>query len=238
MSSSPGWHRLRHALYGYYYRLKYFPFAAERRARREELERGFIVLQIDALSYDDLQRAIERGYAPNLRRLIDRHGWSLRRYPAGLPGATPAAQAAIFFGTKEDIPAFRFYEKRERRMIIGSKPADVQHIRDRLPASGILRGGAGYVNIYDGGADRAVFTLAALQPQPFLQKMGGGRLGLLLLLHPVRTLRMVLASGWEYLREEVVRLWGQIKGQYTYYWWYIPLMHIATVSCGIHSGNS
>jgi len=186
------------------------------------------VLQIDALSYDDLQRAIDRGYAPNLRRLIERHGWQLRCYPSGLPSATPAAQAAIFFGTKEDIPGFRFYEKGERRVIIGSKPADVQHIRDRLPASGILKGGSGYVNIYDGGADRAVFTLAALQPQAFLQKMGGGRLGLLLLLHPVRTLRMVLASGWEYLREEVVRLWGQIKGQYTYYWWYIPLMHIAT----------
>jgi hypothetical protein len=226
--SSPGWKRLRHALYGYYYRLKYFPFAAERRARREQLERGFIVLQIDALSYDDLRRAIDRGYAPHLRRLIDRDGWQLRRYPAGLPSATPAAQAAIFFGTKEDIPAFRFYEKRERRVIIGSKPADVQFIRDRLPAEGILKGGSGYVNIYDGGADRAVFTLAARQPQAFLQKMGGGRLALLLLLNPVRALRMVLASGWEYLREEVVRVWGQIKGHYTYYWWYIPLMHIAT----------
>ena len=228
MSSSPGWKRLRHALFGYYYRLKYFPFAAERRARRQEVERGFIALQIDALSHDDLERAMKRGYAPNLRRLIDRDGWQLRRYPAGLPSATPAAQAAIFFGTREDIPGFRFYEKRERRVIIGSRPADVQFIRDRLPAEGILKGGAGYVNIYDGGAERAVFTLAARQPQAFLQKMGGGRLALLLLLHPVRALRMVLASVWEYLREEVVRVWGQIKGQYTYYWWYIPLMHIAT----------
>jgi hypothetical protein len=217
--SSSGWKRLRHTLYSYYYRLKYFPFAAERRARREQLERGFIVLQIDALSHDDVVRAIDRGYAPNLRRLIDRHGWRLRRYPAGLPSATPAAQAAIFFGTKQDIPAFRFYEKRERRVIIGSKPADVQHIRDRLPATGILQGGAGYANIYDGGADRAVFTLAARQPQAFLEKMGGGRLALLLMLHPVRAFRMVLAGVWEYLREEVVRLWGQIKGQYTYDWW-------------------
>ena len=226
--SSPGWKRLRHALYRYYYRLKYFPFAAERRARREHDERGFIALQIDALSHEDLERAMARGYAPNLRRLIEREGWQLRRYPAGLPSATPAAQAAIFYGTKQDIPAFRFYEKSEQRIIVGSKPADVQHIRDRLPESGILNGGSGYVNIYDGGADRAVFTLAAKEPQRFLQKMGGGRVALLLLLHPVRAVRMVLASGAEYLREEVVRLWGQIKGEYTYYWWYIPLLHIAT----------
>lgn len=226
--SSPGWKRLRHALYRYYYRLKYFPFVAERRARREELERGFIVLQIDALSIEDLESAIERGYAPNLRKLIERDGWRLRAYPAGLPSATPAAQAAIFYGTKEDIPAFRFYDKRERRVTIGSKPADVQRIRDRLPESGILNGGAGYVNIYDGGADRAVFTLAAKQPQRFLQKMGGGRVAMLLMLHPIRTFRMLLASVWEYLREEVVRLWGQIKGEFTYYWWYIPFLHIAT----------
>src|SRR5690606_16600314 len=200
--STPGrLKRLRRSLYRFYYRLKYFPFTGERRRRLERDERGFVVIQIDALAHEDLVRAVDRGYAPRLRRLIERDGWELRRYPAGLPSATPAAQAAIFFGTKANIPAFRFYEKTERRVIIGSKPADVQHIRDRLPVSGILDGGSGYVNIYDGGADRAIFTLAAKKPQPFLQKMGGGRVALLMLLHPVRMLRMVFDSAVEYLRE-------------------------------------
>ncbi|HEX6133398.1 MAG TPA: alkaline phosphatase family protein [Longimicrobiales bacterium] len=227
--SSPGrLKRLRRSLYRLYYRFKYFPFTGERRRRREREERGFVVIQIDALAHEDLVRAVERGYAPRLRRLIERDGWELRRFPAGLPSATPAAQAAIFYGTKQDIPAFRFYEKAERRVIIGSKPADVQHIRDRLPETGILDGGSGYVNIYDGGADRAIFTLAAKQPQQFLQKMGGGRVALLLLLHPIRMLRMVFDSIVEYLREEVVRFWGQMRGEYTYYWWYLPFLHIAT----------
>ncbi|MGH7446479.1 MAG: alkaline phosphatase family protein [Longimicrobiales bacterium] len=227
--SSPGrLKRLRRALYRFYYRLKYFPFTGERRRRLEREERGFVVIQIDALAHEDLLRAVERGYAPRLRRLIERDGWELRRYPAGLPSATPAAQAAIFFGVKQDIPAFRFYEKPERRVIIGSKPADVQHIRDRLPESGILDGGSGYVNIYDGGADRAIFTLAAKQPQRLLEKMGGGRVALLMLLHPVRMLRMAFDSVVEYLREEVLRFWGQMRGQYTYYWWYLPFLHIGT----------
>lgn len=227
--SSPGrLKRLRRSLYRFYYRLKYFPFTGERKRRSERHERGFIVIQIDALAHEDLVRAIERGYAPRLRRLMERDGWELRRFPAGLPSATPAAQAAIFYGTKQDIPAFRFYEKAERRVIIGSKPADVQHIRDRLPESGILDGGSGYVNIYDGGSDHAVFTLAAKKPQRLLRKMGGGRVALLALLHPVRMLRMVIASVFEYLREEVVRLWGQMRGHYTYYWWYLPLLHIGT----------
>jgi hypothetical protein len=220
--------RLRRSLFRSYYRLKYFPFTRERKARRERDERGFIVIQVDALAHEDLVRALDRGYAPRLRRLIERHGWELRRYPAGLPSATPAAQAAIFYGTKEDIPAFRFYEKAERRLIIGSKPADVQHIRDRLPESGILDGGSGYVNIYDGGADRAIFTLAAKQPQRFLQKMGGGRVAMLAALHPVRMLRMLVDSVVEYVREEFVRIWGQMRGQYTYYWWYLPFLHIGS----------
>ena len=228
MSTPSRWKRLRYALYRTYYRVKYFPFNAERRARLEREERGFIVLQIDALSHADLEYAMERGFAPNLKKLIEREDWELRTYQAGLPSATPAAQAAIFYGTKEDIPAFRFYEKETQSILVGSKPVDVQKIRDRLPQSGILDGGAGYVNIYDGGADRAVFTLAAKKPQRFLTKMGGGRLALLLLAHPFRLLRLVFASVFEYLREEILRLWGQIRGQFTYYWWYLPFLHIAT----------
>jgi hypothetical protein len=220
--------RLRRALFLSYYRLKYFPFTRERKERRERADRGFIVIQIDALAHEDLVRAMARGYAPTLKRLLERDGWELRKFPAGLPSATPAAQAAIFYGTKRDIPAFRFYEKAEKRLIIGSKPLDVQHIRDRLPESGVLDGGSGYVNIYDGGADRAIFTLAAKQPQPFLQKMGGGRVALLALLHPLRMLRMIGDSVVQYVREEFVRLWGQMRGQYTYYWWYLPFLHIGS----------
>jgi hypothetical protein len=224
--------RIRRALYRLYYRVKYFPFAKERRARldaqHDAPERGFIVIQIDALAHNDLVTAIRQGYAPHLKRLLERDDWELRRFPAGLPSATPAAQAAIFFGTKDDIPAFRFYEKSERRVIVGSKPADVQHIRDRLPREGVLRGGSSYVNIYDGGAARAAFTLSAQRPQPFLAKMGGTRVALLAMLHPIRMTRMIFASALEYLREEWNRLISQLRGSYTYYWWYLPLLHIGS----------
>lgn len=174
------------------------------------------------------QRADERGWVPHLARLMERQGWELRRFPAGLPSATPAAQAAIFYGTKGEIPAFRFYEKRERRVIIGSQPDSMQFIRDRLPRRGVLEGGSSYVNLYDGGADRAVFTLSARRRTPLFQKMGGGRLLLLLLLHPVRVLRMLFATVIEYLREEIDRLVSQIQGRATHYWWYLPVLHIAT----------
>jgi hypothetical protein len=220
--------RIRRALFRLYYRVKYFPFARERRAREQSGQRDFIVIQLDALSHDDLLHAVRQGRAPRIRRLIEKDGWTLRSYPAGLPSATPAAQAAIFFGTKAGIPAFRYYLKKERRVIVGSRPADVQHVRDTLPEHGILRNGSSYTNIFDGGADRAAFTLAAQQAQPFLQKMGGARVALLALLHPMRMARMVFAALWEYMLEEWNRLISQVRGQSTYYWWYLPLLHIGT----------
>jgi hypothetical protein len=227
MSFRVRFRRLRLALVHLYYRAKYFPFARER-DRASGGARGFIVIQLDALAHDDLLRAVRQGHAPNLKRLLEQRGWQLRRYPAGLPSATPAAQAAIFYGTKERIPAFRFYEKAERRTIVCSRPADVQFVRDRLPESGVLQNGSSYTNIFDGGADRAVFTFAARQPQPMLEKMGGGRVLLLVLLHPIRGVRMILASLWEYLLEEWNRLISQFRGRSTHYWWYIPLLHIGT----------
>jgi hypothetical protein len=224
-----GWlQRLRHRFYRSYYRLKYRPFAAERRHHHDAPGRGFIGIQIDALAFEDLERAMDDGHLPFVQRLIDRDGWELRRYPAGLPSATPAAQASIFHGTKDRIPAFRFYEKRDRRVIIGSQPSSMQYIRDRLPDHGVLDGGSSYVNLYDGGADRAAWTLSDRNRKPFLQSLGGGRVLLLLLLHPVRALRMIFVAVLEYLREERDRLISQFRGQATYYWWYLPFLHIGT----------
>jgi hypothetical protein len=220
--------RLRRRFYRLYYRLKYLPFARERRIQRGEPGRGFVGIQIDALAFEDLERALEAGHMPFLRRLIEQDGWELRRFPAGLPSATPAAQAAIFHGVKDRIPAFRFYEKRERRVIIGSQPASMQFIRDRLPDRGILTGGSSYVNLYDGGADRASWTLSDRNRQPFLTSLGGRRILLLMLVNPIRVLRMLGAIVIEYFREEKDRLVSQLRGHSTHYWWYLPFLHIGT----------
>ncbi len=224
-----GWlTRARRRFYRWYYRLKYLPFAAESRARQDTPGRGFVGIQIDALAFEDLERALAEGHMPFLRRLIERDGWDIRRYPAGLPSATPAAQASIFHGTKDRIPAFRFYEKKDRRVIIGSQAPSMQYIRDRLPDHGVLDGGSSYVNLYDGGAERAVWTLSDRNRRPLLENLGGGRMLLLLALHPIRTVRMMLVAVLEYLREERDRLVSQLRGRNTYYWWYLPFLHVGT----------
>ncbi|HEX7596235.1 MAG TPA: hypothetical protein VF387_07750, partial [Gemmatimonadaceae bacterium] len=98
----------------WYYRTKYRAFAREKRPRPPQ--RGLIMLQIDALAYSDLRRALELGLCPTISRLL-RDGFALRRWFYGLPSATPYCQAGMFHGENDGIPAFRFYDKAARKVI-------------------------------------------------------------------------------------------------------------------------
>ena len=53
----------------------------------------------------------------------------------------------------------------------------------------------------DGDAARSIFTVSSPHPQTLFGRFGGGRLLLLVLLHPLRVCRMVGATVVEYLTE-------------------------------------
>ncbi len=170
--------------------------------------RGFIVVQIDGLSYDHLVEAMERGYLPYLRRLVREEGWHLTPWYCGLPSTTPAVQAAILFGHREDIPGFRWYDKRERVAFVAKRPAQVQALQERLKAGrvGILVGGSSYVNMFDGDADLALFTLSSIHPRLFLESVRGIGLLITFLLSPLRILRVFWLTVTGYLRALLWRL--------------------------------
>ena len=86
-------------------------------------DRGIIMLEIDGLSYHHLHYAIERGYMPNVKELIERRGYVLSRTESGIPSMTSSAQAGILFGDNYDIPAFRWFDKAENKLYVSSKDA-------------------------------------------------------------------------------------------------------------------
>lgn len=207
-----------------YYALKYRAFARE--GRPHDGRRGLIMLQVDALAYADLRRAIERGYCPTIQRLLDEQGFVLRRWFCGLPSATPYCQAGIFHGENGGIPAFRFYDKPARRLITCNAPEGVQYIRDRISTPGALAGGSSYVNLIDGDAQTVAFTVATRQKMSVYQRLGGTRMALLIALHPIRLLRMVAQSVVEWLREEWERARGEMLGRVTHSEGIFPLIRI------------
>ncbi|MGQ9522728.1 MAG: hypothetical protein ACUVTV_08440 [Anaerolineae bacterium] len=175
--------------------------------------RGFIIVQIDGLSYEHLIKAMERGYLPYLQRLVREEGWYLAPWYCGLPSTTPAVQAAILFGNRDDIPGFRWYDKRERVAFVAKQPAQVQALQERLKAGrvGILVGGSSYVNMFDGDADLALFTLSSLHPRLFLESVRGIGLLLIFLLSPLRVLRVLRLTVTGYLRTLIGRLKATLR---------------------------
>jgi hypothetical protein len=150
------------------------------------------MLQIDALAYSDLIRAIDRGYCPTIEKLLRQDDFELRKWFCGLPSATPYCQAGIFHGENDGIPAFRFYDKPARKVITCNAPHGVQYIRDRITVPGALAGGSSYVNLLDGDAQTVAFTVATRQKMSVYQRLGGKRLWMLFLLHPIRLARMLV----------------------------------------------
>ena len=194
----------------FYYRAKYRLFRREKRPH--DGRRGLIMLQVDALAYADLRRAIDRGYCPTIKKLLSEDGtFDLRRWFCGLPSATPYCQAGIFHGENSGIPAFRFYDKPAKKVVTCNAPEGVQYIRDRITSPGALADGSSYVNLLDGDASTVAFTVATREKMTVYQRLGGKRMAMLILLHPIRVARMVVQSVFEYLLEEWERLVGEIS---------------------------
>ncbi|HEX2722198.1 MAG TPA: alkaline phosphatase family protein [Gemmatimonadaceae bacterium] len=211
-------------LLGWYYRSKYRLFRREK--RQHDGRRGLIMLQVDALAHADLHRAVERGYCPTIERLLRDGRFTIRRWFCGLPSATPYCQAGIFHGENDGIPAFRFYDKAARKVVTCNAPEGVQYIRDRITTPGALAGGSSYVNLLDGDAQTVAFTVATRERMSVYQRLGGKRMAMLLLLHPIRIARMMLQSVLEYLLEEWERLRGEIARNVTHSEGIFPFIRI------------
>jgi hypothetical protein len=184
------------------------------------------MLQVDALAYSDLRRAIDRGYCPTIEKLLAEDTFELRRWFCGLPSATPYCQSGIFHGENSGIPAFRFYDKPARSIVTCNAPQGVQYIRDRIKSPGALAGGSSYVNLLDGDASTVAFTVATREKMTIYQRLGGKRMAMLILLHPIRIARMLVQSVFEYLLEEWERLVGEISRRVTHSEGIFPFIRI------------
>ncbi|HNS01710.1 MAG TPA: phage holin family protein [Anaerolineae bacterium] len=125
--------------------------------------RALLMLEIDGVSYRHLEQAVALGYMPTLRRLIDTEGYVLTRIDCGLPAQTSACQAGILFGNNYDIPAFRWFDKRQQKLYV-SHSDSVELNQRHSNGQGLVRGGSSINNMFDGDAEKALMTLSRLRP--------------------------------------------------------------------------
>jgi hypothetical protein len=129
-----------------------------------QTHRRFVVVQIDGLSAEVLDRALLTGRMPFLRQLMARHGHRRRPMAVGMPTSTPAFQMAAMYGVRPNIPGFHYHDKRRRMDIHFPRPGhaalvEEDHTKDR---KGVLIGGSVYGCVFTGGAEDAIFSFARL----------------------------------------------------------------------------
>ena len=132
------------------------PVAGQGRQARAPLPSGrrILLLHLDGVGRAQLEHAMERGYAPTLRGLLERGPYRLSPCRAGAPTSTPAFQAGLLYGLQHDIPAYTWFDKRRGREIRMDRGDDARMLEEELERMGnpLLRGGSVYCSIFSGGA--------------------------------------------------------------------------------------
>jgi uncharacterized membrane protein YvlD (DUF360 family) len=123
---------------------------------------GVVFVQLDGLPFPVLQMAVTAGTVPTLSRWIRSGTHELHEWTPKLPATTPASQMGILHGVIDGIPAFRWYDRANDRVIVANRPADAALIEGQLTTGkGLLvDDGVSISNLFTGDAPTAVLTMS------------------------------------------------------------------------------
>ena len=93
---------------------------------------GLVLIQIDGLSRQQMERAVKAGRMPFLRRLLSRENYELRTFYSGLPASTPAVQAELFYGARDTVPAFSFLNRTARKVFAMFNPECAREVENEI----------------------------------------------------------------------------------------------------------
>jgi uncharacterized membrane protein YvlD (DUF360 family) len=186
--------------------------AKESQEIEDKDSRGLLMVEIDGLSYNIIHEAIEDGYMPTMKKLIDEAGYQISLVDCGLPATTPACQAGILQGNNENIPAFRWLDKETGQMLAGGQAAAI--IEPELSdGKGLLRGGSSISNMFSGDADKSILTFSKILEGTPEDKRKRARDMYLLMRNPTFFMRVLvlffgdvileLWQGWQQRRKDV-----------------------------------
>jgi uncharacterized membrane protein YvlD (DUF360 family) len=169
---------------------------------------GVVVIQVDGLAFPLLAAQVRAGTLPTLARWIRSGTHRMMEYTADLPSQTSTGQAGLLHGNAAGIPAFRWYEKDRRRMMVSNRPADAAEIESRISdGNGLLaNGGASIDNMFSGDATHVRMVMSKLNSD--LDKAGRDRSMYYFLLNPYSIGRTIVRTVGE-LVKELYQSWQQ-----------------------------
>jgi uncharacterized membrane protein YvlD (DUF360 family) len=125
---------------------------------------GTVFLQLDGVGHDVLVAAAEKGLMPTVARWLE-STHRLTPWRTDWSSQTGASQLGILHGSNHDIPAFRWYEKDTREVMVCNRPTSAAELQrravERTGDGGLLSAdGASRGNLFSGGADEQALVLS------------------------------------------------------------------------------
>ncbi|MGY0070920.1 phage holin family protein [Streptomyces sp. QTS137] len=132
---------------------------------------GTVFLQLDGVGHDVLLRAVGDGLMPTVARWLGTgdaglpHSHRLTPWRTDWSSQTGASQLGILHGNNHDVPAFRWYEKDRREVMVCNRPTSAVELQQRAVRyaghPGLLADdGASRGNLFSGGADEQALVLS------------------------------------------------------------------------------
>ncbi|WP_367319840.1 alkaline phosphatase family protein [Streptomyces sp. HUAS ZL42] len=126
---------------------------------------GTVFLQLDGVGHDVLLAAVEKGLMPTIARWLDAPTHRLTPWRTDWSSQTGASQLGILHGSNHGVPAFRWYEKDSREVVVCNRPTSAVELQRRAVAhaghGGLLTAdGASRGNLFSGGADEQALVLS------------------------------------------------------------------------------
>lgn len=182
---------------------------------------GLIFLEIDGLGKTALLQALERGCLPTLERWLQNGTHRLIDWETDFSSQTASMQAGILLGNNENIPAYRWWDRKRSKIIVSGNPFDAKEIEARQSNGGSLLkgGGTSRGNMFSGGAAESLFTISTLVER---QQSAPGFY--LFLFNPIilariltRFLIEIIEELWDAVRQKLSRVKYALPWRYFYF---------------------
>jgi uncharacterized membrane protein YvlD (DUF360 family) len=160
---------------------------------------GIIYLEIDGLGEGMLRRGIEEGHMPNMKRWIDEGSHQITSWETDFSSQTGAMQTGILLGNNDEVPAYRWWDRINKRIIMSGNPKDAMALEKQLSTGhGLLSdGGASRGNMFSGDATESLLTMSATLDR----KRSRGPGFYFYLLNPYVLVRVILKFVIEVIKE-------------------------------------
>lgn len=172
-------------------------------------EPGILFLEIDGLSECVFRKALHTGKMPTMKRWLEEGSHTILGWETDFSSQTGAIQSAILLGSNDNIPAYRWWDRKLHRVIRSGSFRDAAYLETKLSRqAGLLAGGGtSRSNVFSGDAKESMFTISTVLDQ---RRARGPRL-YLYLINPFIIVRLVIDFIYAVLRELIQSIMQKIR---------------------------